>query len=89
MARCDTGAATEFAMMITRRELLDTSIAQLQALAAFLSDQLSEIVADGSSGLEANACKDILHAVSRLIQSQRAVGVGCASPTRAPQDPDM
>jgi hypothetical protein len=32
----------ELALMITRRELLETSIAQLQTLAAFLSDQLSE-----------------------------------------------
>jgi hypothetical protein len=57
----------ELALMITRRELLETSIAQLQTLAAFLSDQLSE-TAHGSAGLETRACKEILCAVSRLIQ---------------------
>jgi hypothetical protein len=57
----------ELALMITRRELLETSVAQLQTLAAFLSDQLSE-TAHGSAGLETRACKEILCAVSRLIQ---------------------
>jgi hypothetical protein len=33
----------ELALMITRRELLETSIAQLQTLAAFLSDQLTRL----------------------------------------------
>ena len=60
----------EFALMITRRELLETSIAQLQALAAFLSDQLRE-TADGSVGLETRACEEILSAVSRLIQTHQ------------------
>ena len=61
----------EFAMVITRRELLETSIAQLQLLAAFLSDQLSE-TAVGSAGLETRACEQILGAVSRLIQTHQS-----------------
>jgi hypothetical protein len=61
----------EFALMITRRELLETSIAQLQTLAAFLSDQLSE-TATGSAGSETRACEEILGAVSRLIQIQQS-----------------
>ena len=61
----------EFAIMITRRELLETSIAQLQALAAFLNDQLSE-TADRSARLETRACEEILCAVSRLIQTHQS-----------------
>jgi hypothetical protein len=61
----------EFALMITRRELLETSIAQLQTLAAFLSDQLSETAA-GSAGSETRACEEILGAVSRLIQTHQS-----------------
>jgi hypothetical protein len=62
----------ELALMITRRELLDTSIAQLQTLAAFLGEQLSES-ADGSAVLETRACKEILRALSALIQTQHPV----------------
>jgi hypothetical protein len=61
----------ELALMITRRELLETSIAQLQTLAAFLRDQLSE-TADGPAGLETRACKEILSAVSRLIEAHQS-----------------
>ena len=63
----------ELALTITRRELLETSIAQLQTLTAFLSDQLSE-TARGSDGLETRACKEILCAVSRLIQIHQSRG---------------
>jgi len=60
--------------MITRRELLETSIAQLQTLADFLSDQLCAS-ADRSAALETRACKEILCAVSTLIQTHQGVCV--------------
>jgi len=60
--------------MITTRELLDTSIAQLQTLAAFLGEQISES-ADGSAVLETRACKEILRALSALIQTHRSIRV--------------
>ena len=60
----------EFALMITRRELLETSIAQLKTLAAFLSDQLAD-AADGSVALETRACKEILGVVGGLIESHQ------------------
>ena len=72
----------EFAVMITPRELLETSIAQLQMLAAFLSDQLSE-TADGSAGLETSACEEILRAVRMLIQTHHSPRVAL----RRPQHP--
>jgi hypothetical protein len=55
-------------MMITSGELLDTSIAQLQTLAAFLDEQLgdrSERAEPAAS--EARACKEILLSLSVLI----------------------
>jgi hypothetical protein len=57
-------------MMITSRELLETSIAQLQTLACFLSDQLSESV-DDPAELEADACKQILRALGELIRNHQ------------------
>ena len=59
----------ESAFMITPRELLETSIAQLKTLAAFLSDQLAD-AADGVA-FETRACKEILRAVSGLIDSHQ------------------
>lgn len=58
--------------MITRRELLEMSIAQLQTLADFLSDQLCA-TADRSAALETRACREILRAVSTLIQTHQSV----------------
>ena len=63
-------AVREFAMMITHRELLETSIAQLQTLAAFLNDQLSES-ADGPAERETDACQQILRALGGLIQNHQ------------------
>jgi hypothetical protein len=55
-------------MMITPAELLDTSIAQLQTLAAFLGDQLGDRTARwASSTSEARACEEILRSLSTLI----------------------
>ena len=57
-------------MTITPFELLDTSLAQLQALVAFLDNQL-----DGteSAALETDACKEIARSLSLLIQTHQAL----------------
>src|SRR5215469_2773501 len=47
-------------MTATPRELLDTSIAQLQALSAFLGDQLGVVTARSDSAAELRACEEIL-----------------------------
>ena len=57
-------------MTITPSELLDTSIAQLQILAAFLSDQLGETGAsrhEESDASEVLACRQVLLSISALI----------------------
>jgi len=47
-------------MMITPAELLDTSIAQLETLAAFLGDQLGDRSARAASSTsETRACEEI------------------------------
>jgi hypothetical protein len=60
-------------MTITPRVLLDTSIAQLQTLAAFLAEEMGEfrqraVVATP----EAHACKEILLTISVLIPKLQA-----------------
>jgi hypothetical protein len=60
-------------MTLTPRLLLDTSIAQLQTLAAFLAEEMGEyrqrsIVASP----EAHACKEILLTISVLIPKLQA-----------------
>ena len=50
-------AVREFAMMITHRELLETSIAQLQTLAAFLNDQLTSLPTALLNGKQTPASK--------------------------------
>jgi hypothetical protein len=67
--------------MITRRELLETSIAQLRTLANFLSDQLRE-TADRSTASETRACKEILHAVDTLIQTHESACADLGDPTK-------
>ena len=65
---------------LTPRVLLDTSIAQLRTLAAFLAEEMGEYrLAHGSSGhqsevanLEARACKEILLTISVLIPKLQA-----------------
>jgi hypothetical protein len=58
-------------MTITPDELLETSIAQLRTLVAFLGEQLDGS-ADGdtaqSSTLEVRACKDMLDSLTVLLQ---------------------
>lgn len=58
-------------MTITPCELLETSIAQLRTLVAFLGEQLDESAggrAAQSSTLEARACKDMLRALTVVLQ---------------------
>jgi hypothetical protein len=64
-------------MTITPRELLDTSIGQLQLLVAFLNDQLSET--GGSPPVqcdapEVRACREVLLSLADLIPKVRVEG---------------
>ena len=64
---------TESAMMITTRELLDTSVAQLRTLAAFVGDHLGECGDRSESGsLEVRACKEMLLSLRVLILKLQA-----------------
>jgi hypothetical protein len=59
-------------MTITPGELLQTSIAQLRTLIAFLSEQLHESGGGDSaqsSALEVRACKDMLVSLTVLLQA--------------------
>jgi hypothetical protein len=71
-------------MTITPAELLDTSIAQLQTLAAFLADQLSDASAeDGTSpaATETRVCREVLDALGALIYKLHATRPGTALST--------
>ena len=61
-------------MIATPRELLDTSIAQLQMLAAFLGDQLGESTeeSESSASAEIRACQEILVSLGALILKVQA-----------------
>jgi hypothetical protein len=67
----DLLALAESTMTITPGELLETSIAQLRTLIAFLGEQLNEN-AGGTIGQcsapEVRACKDMLVSLSVLLQ---------------------
>ena len=69
-------------MTITPLELLDTSMAQLQTLVAFLDDQL-----DGaeSAALETHACQEIARSLYLLIRTVRE----SRSRTASVGDPSM
>jgi hypothetical protein len=55
-------------MLITPQEVLDTSIAQLETLAAFLREQLDESIDDPRHVTkETRVCKEILGSLSVLI----------------------
>jgi hypothetical protein len=65
-------------MTATPRELLDTSIAQLQTLTAFLGDQLTANARQSGSPAapEIRACEEILVSLGALIvKVQAARGV--------------
>jgi hypothetical protein len=66
-------------MTITPGELLETSIAQLRTLVAFLGEQLDENgSADTaqSSALEVRACKDMLVSLTVLLQGSPSLVSG-------------
>lgn len=66
----DLPTFTESALMVTPRELLDTSIAQLRTLVAFLGDQLAECGGAStvqSASREFCACKELLISLGVLI----------------------
>jgi hypothetical protein len=61
-------------MTATPRELLDTSIAQLQTLTAFLGDQLTANAHPSGSPAtpEVRACEEILVSLGALIMKVQA-----------------
>jgi len=59
-------------MIATPRELLDTSIAQLQTLTAFLGDQLGENAVALDATAEIRACQEILVSLGALILKVQA-----------------
>jgi len=60
-------------MSLTPRVLLDTSIAQLRILAAFLAEEMGEYRQQSeATNLEARACKEILLTISVLIPKLQA-----------------
>jgi hypothetical protein len=59
-------------MLITPQEVLDTSVAQLETLAAFLCEQLDESIDDSRHVTEeTRACKEILGSLRVLILKVR------------------
>jgi len=55
-------------MLITPQEVLDTSVAQLETLAAFLCEQLDESIDDPRHVTnETRACREILGSLRVLI----------------------
>ena len=64
----------EYYMIATPRELLDTSIAQLQMLTAFLGDQLADSAVESRSRdtPEIVACREILVSLGALITKVQA-----------------
>jgi hypothetical protein len=66
-------------MTITPNELLDTSIAQLRTLAAFLREQLSQGADRTPSAAQVRACRELLGSLSALIlrlQAARETSAG-------------
>jgi hypothetical protein len=72
---------------ITTNELLDTSLAQLRTLAAFLREQLGEGgVSLTSDAPQLRACRDVLGSLSLLIlrlQAAREAFAGAGEPEHA------
>jgi len=62
----------EFALLISPQELLDTSLAQLQILTAFLHDHLSTDEQEaGLAAPETRACEEIMRSLDDLIAAAR------------------
>jgi hypothetical protein len=71
-------------MIATPRELLDTSIAQLQMLTAFLGDQLADsaVESKASDTPELRACREILVSLGALIVKVQATSRLTIGPSR-------
>lgn len=61
----------EFALLISHQELLDTSLAQLQTLTAFLHDHLARDGQRGSADPETRVCEEIMRSLDDLIAAAR------------------
>ena len=61
----------EFALRISPQELLDTSLAQLQALTAFLHDHIAAEGQRAGSPPETRACQEIMRSLEGLIAAAR------------------
>lgn len=59
-------------MTTSPHALLDTSIAQLQTLAAFLTQQMRESAAELPGAVQTRACKEILLTIRVLIPKLQA-----------------
>jgi hypothetical protein len=75
-------------MSATPRELLDTAIAQLQMLTAFLGDQLADraVESRSSDAAEMLACREILVSLGALIMKVQATSRLASGRTRAASD---
>jgi hypothetical protein len=72
-------------MSATPRELLDTAIAQLQMLTAFLGDQLADNAVESRSSdtAEILACREILLSLGALIVKVEAASRATSRRVRA------
>ena len=62
----------ELALLVSPQELLDTSLAQLQNLTAFLHDHLpTDDQRVGSAAPETRACEEIMRSLEDLIAAAR------------------
>jgi hypothetical protein len=61
----------EFALLISPRELLDTSVAQLRVLTAFLHDHLSAEGPRAGSLPETRVCEELMRSLDELIAIAR------------------
>jgi hypothetical protein len=75
-------------MSATPRELLDTAIAQLQMLTAFLGDQLADraVESRSSDAAEMLACREILVSLGALIMKVQATSRLASGRARAASD---
>lgn len=63
----------ELALLVSPQELLDTSLAQLQTLTAFLHDHLPTDDRMGSATPETRACEEIMRSLEDLIAAARGL----------------
>jgi hypothetical protein len=63
----------ELALLVSPQELLDTSLAQLQTLTAFLHDHLPTDNRMGSAAPATRACQEIVRSLEDLIAAARSL----------------